>query len=395
MLNSILDIAIGLVFVYLIVSIMVSSVHEIIASFLNHRGEMLKTGIEEMLSGSKTLAQEILGHPLVQSLQKGERLPSYLPASTFSAVFLDTLCSKHDLDHKVSPSVLLDALPAGNEKRILTVMLDECGDDWTALQARVGQWYEDAMERVSGWYKRNCQLWLFGIALVLSVVCNIDSLNIVQRLWSDNTARSYLAAQAEKLIPQLNPQTLGDKDPYKELGNQVAKLEELRSNQLPIGWPMKTPIIFAILGWLLTALAASLGAPFWFDMLTKLLKIRGTGGKPGASAGGTQENASTGGTKTVAATAPPSVSPASTPSPPKNPAFNKVEAELRQHDIAAIQQALKIPNDKCTGQLDQLTRNEIAKWQKSNGGASSGVLTADQVRELLYLTINKPQQQNP
>ena len=35
-----------------------------------------------------------------------------------------------------------------------------------------------------------------------------------------------------------------------------------------------------ILGWLITALAVSLGAPFWFDLLNRLVKLRGTGTKP-------------------------------------------------------------------------------------------------------------------
>ena len=35
-----------------------------------------------------------------------------------------------------------------------------------------------------------------------------------------------------------------------------------------------------IFGWLLTAFAVCLGAPFWFDMLNRLVNLRGTGANP-------------------------------------------------------------------------------------------------------------------
>ena len=39
-------------------------------------------------------------------------------------------------------------------------------------------------------------------------------------------------------------------------------------------------IWFHLVGWLLTALAASLGAPFWFDVLNKFISIRSVGKAP-------------------------------------------------------------------------------------------------------------------
>jgi hypothetical protein len=35
-----------------------------------------------------------------------------------------------------------------------------------------------------------------------------------------------------------------------------------------------------IVGWLITALAVTLGAPFWFELLSKLVNVRGSGPKP-------------------------------------------------------------------------------------------------------------------
>jgi hypothetical protein len=45
-------------------------------------------------------------------------------------------------------------------------------------------------------------------------------------------------------------------------------------------------VLLAALGWLLTAFAASLGAPFWFDGVGWLLALRGTGARPASSVSG-------------------------------------------------------------------------------------------------------------
>jgi hypothetical protein len=39
-------------------------------------------------------------------------------------------------------------------------------------------------------------------------------------------------------------------------------------------------ILLKLIGWLITAGATVLGAPFWFDTLKKLVNIRGTGVNP-------------------------------------------------------------------------------------------------------------------
>jgi hypothetical protein len=73
----------------------------------------------------------------------------------------------------------------------------------------------------------------------------------------------------------------------------LANLQQINSLGLPIGWdsrddPKRTwpgwhwkrdggwwdQIYWHALGWILTALALSLGAPFWFDLLNKFIVIR-------------------------------------------------------------------------------------------------------------------------
>ena len=51
---------------------------------------------------------------------------------------------------------------------------------------------------------------------------------------------------------------------------------------MPIGWGDGRAEFhsWTILGWLLTALLVMLGGPFWFDLLSRLVSLRGAGPKP-------------------------------------------------------------------------------------------------------------------
>ena len=70
------------------------------------------------------------------------------------------------------------------------------------------------------------------------------------------------------------------------------ELEKLNKNlpQNLLGWGYIAAV--KIVGILLTTIAVSLGAPFWFDMLNKLVNLRSTGVKPKKSEDKEKEEAS-------------------------------------------------------------------------------------------------------
>ena len=60
-------------------------------------------------------------------------------------------------------------------------------------------------------------------------------------------------------------------------------VETISAVSLPIGWsefPKRDQLPIIFLGWLITAFAVSLGAPFWFDLLNKFMNIRSAGKAP-------------------------------------------------------------------------------------------------------------------
>lgn len=147
-----------------------------------------------------------------------------------------------------------------------------------AFRVAVEGYFNDTMARASGWYKRKVQWVLLILAVALAAGLNVNTVQIAARLWKEPALRSAVASQATVAVT--NPQ--GQKAPVtaQEAANKIDAVKQLN---LPVGWgKVNRPSGFngwvgAIAGWLITIAAISLGAPFWFDLLSKLARLRGSG----------------------------------------------------------------------------------------------------------------------
>jgi hypothetical protein len=157
-------------------------------------------------------------------------------------------------------------------RRVLIVALDRAGDDIEAVRRHLEDWFDASMDRVSGWYRRRTQFVLFALALAIAVLANVDTLGLVRHLSVNGAARQALVTQAAEVDGQpaaaaLSPQEV------------AAELRALQPLELPIGWNQDLPRGGwgqRVLGWLMTAFAVSLGAPFWFDLLGRFMSVRST-----------------------------------------------------------------------------------------------------------------------
>ena len=136
-----------------------------------------------------------------------------------------------------------------------------------------------------------------------------------------------------------------------------------------------------LLGWFIMGLVCSLGAPFWFDLLGKLVKMRGSGNRPEdgakpAAGDGTQSPATT-----LARSAPDTVPPPSGEA--MSDRMSDAEKALSQYEAERIQRVLQMPNEQVTGVFDAVTRASINKWQASRGYDASSILTRFQIDQLL------------
>ncbi|NVD97733.1 peptidoglycan-binding protein [Massilia sp. BJB1822] len=147
---------------------------------------------------------------------------------------------------------------------------------------------------------------------------------------------------------------------------------------LSSGADMKNWLLM-VAGWLITAMGATLGAPFWFDLLSKLVKMRSSGADPSADAKA----------KDGAPGAAPSTLTQSGASadgmlrPASSDAMNAAELALNEDDITRIQRSLGIPATEQDGRIGILTRTAISAWQSAHGAVVTGQLTATQIQELL------------
>jgi hypothetical protein len=321
--SAVLDIALGLSFVFLLFSLAVSRINETITTALKLRYKGLASGIAAMVGQGDGLlsVDKVLGHELIQPLQQAAKgFPgvsfmrksaaagtglqrdassatrgiSYLPARTFSAVVLDLLAPAAPAapDPLAQASTAISGLDPHNPARtpLMRMMTDAQGDRDKFRQS-IEHWFDDTMARASGWYKRYVQRIILIISIVLVASLNVDSINIAQVLWRLPTERAAVAAAAAS-------QAGSSSDASQSADSDVQDISALK---LPIGWtpsyakstpstdPRHVPIgaaswIIKILGLILSVLALSLGAPFWFQALGTIASWRQSGPKPAASA---------------------------------------------------------------------------------------------------------------
>ena len=386
-----LDVAIGLVLFFLIVSMICSAIREALEGVLKLRARNLERGVRELLDdpSGETLARSIYEHGQVYSLFAGDydaaalswkkselftrplgairlwwagrKLPSYIPSRQFASALIDIIgrgstrwpypvpsekIAVADLRARVS------ALPGSRVQRAVLAALDHAQDDLEQATQNLERWFDGSMDRVSGWYKRSTQAWLFVIGLAAAVLLNLDALTVGHRLSEDKVLRQAFLAQAEAYtaprpanetpagtpppaVPAARatpppraggPVRAGEVVPsvsQPSVGPPVRTVPELRRDLAkmgaPTGWVAvsrtetveekgkakrvevvhrypapqyealcdgpaakcdKVPTtgwwLSAILGWLITAVAVTFGAPFWFDILNKFMVIRAT-----------------------------------------------------------------------------------------------------------------------
>jgi hypothetical protein len=154
----------------------------------------------------------------------------------------------------------------------LSSLFATAGKDVKTFEAMIEQWYVDAMDRLSGYYKRWTKWMLLGLSVIVVVLFNVNTLLIAQRLYTNVTLRSAIVQEAGQTTA--NPATSSD-----DLGTSIAKVKTL-----PVGWNADNwnpdDLVYAIIGWLVSIGAVSLGAPFWFDLLNRFNSLRSTGPPP-------------------------------------------------------------------------------------------------------------------
>jgi hypothetical protein len=308
--SEIIEVAIGVILVFLLMSVICSTIREGIESWLKTRAAYLEHGLRSLLDDPEGtgLAKMLYEHPLINGLFSGtynpgkrskkpnsitsrSNLPSYIPTRNFALAVMD-LAARGPNDTVPAAGAGQQAAPLDTMRtniltiqnaavrRALLAAIDGAQGDLARAQKNIEAWYDSSMDRISGWYRRSTQWIIFWTGLIVAVLLNVNTIRIADHLYRDDATRAAVVQRASEATE------IGAATEYS-----VAK-EELESLTLPIGWtsgwwpsvkrtgvPGKGSawdVLFAILGWFITALASTMGAPFWFDVLNKVMVIRST-----------------------------------------------------------------------------------------------------------------------
>lgn len=333
--SAVLEVLIGLVVVFFVLSIVCSALSEAWASLSGSRGRILELGVRQLL-GERTT--EFFASPRIEPLCPPDRWvvlgnkmdkwlprrPSYVPNATFAEVVLDLwapraeikdgqtllhadaarmvrLGTQADLWTRAADGPALQRQAAELIARAWSSVPADAPDRPAAAFAAVGKGIEQlfaaTMDRATGWYRRRAQFasLLFAVPIVLAT--NADAIALTKALFRDPSLRAEMAAMGESLGKSERQDDASIQRAREVLAGLAAKSE------LPLGWPdrrlrdsdqpagagsgndaverrgfdqaAKDPM--KVFGWLISIVAASLGAPFWFQLLNKLVSLRGSG----------------------------------------------------------------------------------------------------------------------
>jgi len=335
--SAVVDTVIGLSFAFFVLSLAASAIAEWVATVLQKRSKYLLRGLRAMLEGTaedpdrattrfwsavqaeRTITKDalrvldgaqpsaadgtplarLLRHPLIAAQAQRRaggsvtRPPSYLAASTVAAAVLDEFVGDDPgamLEGRVAASALPEPLST-----TLTALARQADGSVAAFASAVESWYDAQMARVSGCYKRWIKRWILVIAAVLVLVMHLDAISMAGTLWRDPEVRQAVVALAspsscdaqkndhQAYIACLNTEAAGLRSAGLSVGPPAGcAFTDLGACLLPQRPAPYTPqdVVAVIAGLLLSVLAASLGAPFWFQVLTRLASLRNTGDKP-------------------------------------------------------------------------------------------------------------------
>ncbi|SER52375.1 hypothetical protein SAMN04244573_03788 [Azotobacter beijerinckii] len=290
------DVAIGLSLVYLGASLFVTVINEFIAQLLNLRGKQLRDSLKSLISDvdvAKILSQSPALKPFFDSQTK--KLPSYVDPNILARLLVGGLAIGEMAGNTVQQaSATIDKLPDSGLKRQLQSLVVTAGTTTEELVTAVSNWADRSLTALGGRYKRNLQTISFWIGLGIAVGLNIDTIALTAHLYHDKETREAAVVLAlritektdketfEKCLALTVEQRMNDSSCTPLAGLIDAVQGRSQSlGKLPIGWSDRalSPdgwIVWGsrLVGWLLTALALSLGAPFWFDLLNKVVNVR-------------------------------------------------------------------------------------------------------------------------
>jgi hypothetical protein len=325
--NVALDVVIGLVFVFTLYSLLTTTIVELISTYFQFRARNLSKAIKRMLDDDnekEVFSRLFFKQPIIKFMASGYlkifNKPSYLQARNFSQALIQVLKegTEKDIDPVLRIRTTLKAYENTDTGRFLLSLLDDADNKIENFKALVEQWFDDTMERVTGWYIRRITIVTFIVGFIIATIFNADTFQIAGHLSKDQKAREQYVQLAGNMISNntivnsafdtaLRGRLLQDSLLIRKFKNDPVALKKFVSDSVynkateaqqvlltridtlyAISEKSQNILSFKRIkgkgfiyddllnfaGCLITTLALSLGAPFWFDILSKLVQLR-------------------------------------------------------------------------------------------------------------------------
>jgi hypothetical protein len=306
--SRVFDVVLGLAAVYGLLALGCSWIGEWVSSMLQLRASTLERAIGEFLASKARDPQqgkgatkpvfgpaELYAHALVAPLSRRDKAgatgrPSHVPSWILARAVWDLAVPVDGADPDADLRKVVDGIPIDAVRAIVASSLAEGRTKASEVRADLEAYFESQLDRARGWYARNMQKVVVIIAIAITLALNVNSVAIAESLWNDDAARAAMVEAAGDLArPEGSemsaaPEGEASADPRTARAEALATLVDL---PVPLGWTVDAhgssrsitvwdgaTILHRLAGWLTTIIALSLGAPFWFGLLDKLIGLR-------------------------------------------------------------------------------------------------------------------------
>jgi flagellar basal body-associated protein FliL len=213
---------------------------------------------------------------------------------TGKAVYTEVETSLKDQEDTTYQTIknLLQELPDGIKDNIVSIARQaqykakSTEEGIKILREEIENCFDSSMQRAGGVYKRNAKGVAILIGLALAFGANADTFHIIDRLSKDSVLREAIVYKVEQTIEQ------------ESINGDLRNLDTkqiLEDIKLPIGWTQENlqeqlgwsrvkiqnvpilSILTMLAGWIVSGLAIAMGAPFWFDLLSKVMNVKNSG----------------------------------------------------------------------------------------------------------------------
>ncbi len=284
---QIVEVLIGLVLVYYVLGVVVSTITQIINESLETRGLALEKYLRQ-IAGDKMI--DLTNLPQIKALRPiryanwwnvlgagtEEKRVEKIPASTLVDAFFDLSglsCKPSFTADELTATINL--LPDSDGKRAMLLWVQQGVTDLTELRGRVSDYFSGLLSQAAATFKARARSIVIILSLLVTLLLGTDSIQLARDLWTDSGLRALAEAQANLVASQPNAQ--GNINQLSNLVNSLSaysmRLGWWQTQGPPAGstlpqWGLY--VVLKLLGLAITAIAVSQGSSFWYDLLKRL-----------------------------------------------------------------------------------------------------------------------------